>query len=73
MLAAAFSWERKRAKWLLLPGARRAGDGAVELCPYAGSGDLLAYARADCQVVLRSGIDRVREGDWVPIRPLAPQ
>jgi len=65
---ARFSWVRRNPKCLVLPG-RRDEDG-VERVPYAGSGDLLAYARADCQIVLNRGIDRVEPGDMVPVWPL---
>jgi molybdopterin molybdotransferase len=48
------------------------GGGAawVETVPYAGSGDLLAYARADCQIVLPPERERVREGERVLVWPL---
>jgi molybdopterin biosynthesis enzyme len=59
---------RRNPKCLVLPG-RRDEDG-VERVPYAGSGDLLAYARADCQIVLNRGIDHVEPGDMVPVWPL---
>jgi molybdopterin molybdotransferase len=62
---AAFTWQRRHAKWLVLP-ARRTPVG-VELVPYAGSGDLLAYARADCQVVLESGVLQVQPGDAIRV------
>ncbi len=66
-LRARFSWVRRNPKCLVLPGRR---DDGVERVPYAGSGDLLAYARADCQIVLNRGIDRVEPGDMVPVWPL---
>jgi molybdopterin molybdotransferase len=62
---AAFAWERRNPKWLLVPGRRTAAG--VERVAYAGSGDLLAYARADCQVVLAPHVERVTPGDAVAV------
>jgi molybdopterin molybdotransferase len=67
---AQFDWQRRNPKCLILPGARDASGQQVELVPYRGSGDLLAYARADCQIVLHAGIDRVAPGQPVPVWPL---
>jgi molybdopterin molybdotransferase len=74
---ARFAWERTHPKWLLLPGRRvavseagAAAIAAVDRVPYAGSGDLLAYARADCQIVLPPEIERLTPGDPVPVWPL---
>lgn len=61
--AAGFAWERRHAKWLLLPGRRAAGR--VERVEYTGSGDLTAYAHADCQIVLPPGRTQVVPGDAV--------
>jgi molybdopterin molybdotransferase len=71
-MAAHFDWERRHAKWLVLPGRRVAGmdGGRVETVPYAGSGDLLAYARADCQIVLPPDRAQVRPGQAVLVWPL---
>jgi molybdopterin molybdotransferase len=66
---ARFAWERRAAgKCIFLPGLQTAGDG-VERVPYAGSGDVLAYARADCQIVLPPALERVRPGDPVAVWP----
>ena len=62
---AAFAWERRHSKWLLLPGRR--GAGGVERVEYAGSGDLTAYARADCQIVLPPERSRVSPGEAVDV------
>ena len=67
---AGFSWERRHAKWLFLPGVRIPSGGRVALAPYAGSGDLLAYAQADCQVVLPPDRKRVEPGEPVWVWPL---
>jgi molybdopterin molybdotransferase len=67
---AGFAWGRRHAKWVFLPGVRAADGARVELVPYAGSGDLLAYVRADCQVVLPPDRMRVEPGEPVPIWPL---
>ena len=65
---ARFEWARKNPKCLFLPGRLRAG--AVERVPYTGSGDLLAYARANCQIVLPVSLQTVRRGVHVPVWPL---
>ena len=67
---ARFEWQRRNPKCLILPGVRDASGAHVDLVPYRGSGDLLAYGRADCQVVLHAGIDRVEPGLPVPVWPL---
>jgi molybdopterin molybdotransferase len=65
--AARFEWHRRNPKWAVLPGKLAAGGAEVERVPYAGSGDLLAYARADCQIVLPLGLDVVTSGSLVPV------
>jgi molybdopterin molybdotransferase len=67
---ARFAWERRSAKCILFPGRRVAGGAAVERVPYAGSGDLLAYARADCHIVLPPEVPAIRPGDSVHVWPL---
>lgn len=62
---ARFEWRRRNSKWVVLPGRSREEGAAVELVPYAGSGDLLAYAGADCQIVLPPEVDRVASDDEV--------
>jgi molybdopterin molybdotransferase len=62
---ARFAWKRHHAKALLLPG--RCAGGGVDRAPYAGSGDLLAYARADCQIVLLPDVRQVEPGDPVAV------
>jgi molybdopterin molybdotransferase len=69
-LPARFAWQRRHAKLLVLPGRRT--PGGVDRVPYAGSGDLLAYARADCQIVLGPDVERVEPGDAVSVWPLGP-
>ncbi len=65
---ARFDWERRApGKCIILPGVQT--QSGVKRVPYAGSGDLLAYARADCQVVLPATLERVRPGDPVPVWP----
>jgi molybdenum cofactor synthesis domain-containing protein len=65
---ACFAWQRRNPKWLLVPGL--SAPGGVERVPYRGSGDLLAYARADCQIVLPPEVDAVRPGTPVAVWPL---
>jgi len=65
---AQFAWQRRNPKWLLVPG-RSTGTG-VERVDYRGSGDLLAYAGADCQIVLAGDVDRVQPGMLVQVWPL---
>lgn len=65
-----FEWERRGPKCILIPGRLRESGSAVERVPYSGSGDLMAYARADCQIVLPPSVARVRRRDHVPIWPL---
>ncbi len=67
---AGFAWQRRHSKWLLLPG--RQSPSGVDRVQYAGSGDLLAYAGANCQIVLRPEIDHLAPGDFVPVWPLVP-
>jgi molybdopterin molybdotransferase len=64
---ARFNWERRSPKWILLPGRRVAGGAEVERVPYTGSGDLLAYARADCQIVLPPTLKTVSPGTPVDV------
>jgi molybdopterin molybdotransferase len=66
--AAGFAWTRRNPKWLVLPGHRR--QGAVDRVPYTGSGDLLAYAAADCHIVLPPDVAAVGPGDPVAVWPL---
>jgi molybdopterin molybdotransferase len=67
-LPARFAWQRRSRKWVILPG--RHGPDGVETVPYSGSGDLLAYARADCQIVLPPEVETVAVGDPVATWPL---
>jgi len=67
---ARFAWERRSPKCIVLPGRLADGGAAVERVPYAGSGDLLAYARADCQIILPPEVAGVLPGDSVRIWPL---
>jgi len=67
--SARFSWQRSNPRWLLLPGRRVEGGAGVERVPYAGSGDLMAYARADCQIVLPGDVQRVAPGEAVTVWP----
>jgi len=71
-MTARFTWDRRHVKWLLLPGVRVEDDHGpgVDQVPYAGSGDLLAYARADCQIVLLPSCPRIRPGEPVLVWPL---
>ncbi|UCE02406.1 MAG: molybdopterin molybdotransferase MoeA [Candidatus Latescibacterota bacterium] len=65
---ARFDWERRSPKkWILLPGRRVAGGAEVERVPYSGSGDLLAYAQADCQIVLPPTLETVSPGTPVDV------
>lgn len=64
-MRAAFTWERQHAKWLALPG--RSNAGTVERVAYSGSGDLLAYARADCLILLPPSRVRVKAGESIDI------
>ena len=64
-LPARFTWERRHTKWLVLPGVTHAGT--VDRVPYQGSGDLLAYARADCQILLPPDRSRVEPGQTVEV------
>lgn len=66
---ARFAWERRNPKCVVLPGRRVDAGTGVERLAYRGSGDLLAYADADCQIVLPAVIDRVQPGDLVPVWP----
>jgi molybdenum cofactor synthesis domain-containing protein len=68
---ARFTWQRRNPKWVILPG-RSFPDG-VRPVPYGGSGDLLAYARADCQIVLPPEVEAVRPGDPVATWPLGDE
>jgi molybdopterin biosynthesis enzyme len=70
LCAARFDWVRRSEKFLFLPGRRVQQGAAVERVPYTGSGDLLAYGRADCQIVLPPDVRAVALGDLVPIWPL---
>jgi molybdopterin molybdotransferase len=70
MGTAQFRWERRSERCVFLPGRRVCGGTAVERVPYTGSGDLLAYGRADCQIVLPREIRQVAPGDSVPLWPL---
>ena len=63
-----FAWERVHRRWLFLP-VRRTPAG-IERVPYAGSGDLMAYARAEGQVVLAPDVARVAVGEPVTFWPL---
>ncbi|MFQ5599632.1 MAG: gephyrin-like molybdotransferase Glp [Candidatus Krumholzibacteriia bacterium] len=67
---AAFEWRRRSPKWVLLPGRSVDEGAAVERVPCTGSGDLLAYARASCQIVLPPDLERVAPGDRVWVWPL---
>ena len=64
---ARFEWRRTHAKWVVLPGRRVEAGSGVDRVPYRGSGDLLAYARADCQIVLPRDTAAVAPGDPVSI------
>jgi molybdopterin molybdotransferase len=64
-MPARFTWERRHAKWLVLPGCT--DEGGVDRVPYQGSGDLLAYARADCQILLPPDRERVEVGQTVEV------
>jgi molybdopterin molybdotransferase len=66
-LIADFSWQRRNSKWLLFPGMRQ--EDRVRQAPYSGSGDLLALAAADGQVVLPPQVERVVPGDTVLFWP----
>ena len=66
---ARFSWERRNPKCLVLPGRLADAGASVERVAYRGSGDLLAYADADCQIVLPEAITHLQPGDWVPVWP----
>ncbi len=68
--AARFEWTRRAPKCVLLPGRLCEDGGAVERVPYSGSGDLMAYARADCQIVLPRAVANVRVGQPVAVWPL---
>jgi molybdopterin molybdotransferase len=67
-LQAEFAWQRTHSRWLFVPGRRTATG--VERVPYAGSGDLLAFARADGQIVLPPERARVVAGEPVAFWPL---
>lgn len=67
---ARFAWRRHHAKWVFLPGRTREDGDGVERVPYAGSGDLLAWARADCQIVLPPEVSEVAPGDDVIVWPM---
>lgn len=67
---ARFDWERRSDKVLFLPGRRILDGTAVERVAYSGSGDLLSYGRADCQIVLPLEVRKLAPGDPVPIWPL---
>lgn len=58
-----FTWQRRNSKWLLFPGVRRADR--VARAPYSGSGDLLAFATADGQIVLPPELQSIAPGDPV--------
>jgi molybdopterin biosynthesis enzyme len=64
-VTARFAWQRKHGKWLVLPGWMQ--DGGVERIPYAGSGDLLAYARANAQILLPPERTQVIPGESVDV------
>jgi molybdopterin molybdotransferase len=64
-VTARFAWQRKHGKWLVLPGWMQ--DGGVERIPYAGSGDLLAYARANAQILLPPERAQVIPGETVDV------
>lgn len=66
---ARFAWERRNPKWLLLPGQLLAAGQEVARVAYQGSGDLLAYAEADCHIVLPPSIVSVKPGVPVPVWP----
>jgi molybdopterin molybdotransferase len=68
--AARFEWEQRAPKCVLIPGRVRDAGASVERVPYSGSGDLMAYARANCQIVLTRSVTRVRPGDPVQVWPL---
>ena len=68
--SARFEWQRRAPKCILLPGRLQAAGAAVERVPYSGSGDLMAYARADCQIVLPTEVERVQAGQPVRVWPL---
>jgi len=70
--AARFAWRRRGPKCILLPGRIADAGAAVERVPYTGSGDLMAYARADCQIVLPCTQESVQPGDPVWVWPLDP-
>jgi molybdopterin molybdotransferase len=65
---ARFAWQRRHSKWLVLPG--RQSPAGVERVEYGGSGDLSAYARANCQIVLAPEVDHLEPGDAVAVWPL---
>ncbi len=69
---ARFEWQRRAPKCILLPGRILPNGGAVERVRYTGSGDLMAYARANCQIVLPTHGGDVRSGDPVHVWPLEP-
>jgi molybdopterin molybdotransferase len=67
---ARFEWRRRSEKTIFLPGHRVLEGAAVERVAYTGSGDLLAYGRADCQIVLPPERHSVAPGESVAIWPL---
>jgi molybdopterin molybdotransferase len=64
-----FSWQRRNPKWLLFPGVRQ--DARVTRASYSGSGDLLAFAAADGQIVLPPEVASVAPGDRIDFWPLS--
>ena len=64
-----FTWQRRNPKWLLFPGVRQATR--VTRAPYSGSGDLLAFAAADGQIVLPPDVESVAPGDRIDFWPLS--
>lgn len=47
----------------------QSGPPQVEAVPWQGSGDLAAFARANCFTVVPEGVDRLQAGELVPILP----